>query len=344
VSNAGNPEISDLWPRLLVSPFLGPLLATLSGLVDTSRYSTAGLLAVYVYFSAVAFVIWTGNSWLYSRLPRREDWLQQPARRLTTLLASIALFTIPVALFLIWVARRVTGDPGTNAFAVPIALLAIVTVVVIITHVYETVFLLRDWESDRLRSAREEQARLEAELEALGRDVDPHFLFNNLNALSHLIDERKPGASAFINALGATYRYVLDSRGRRLVPLASELDSLRRHEMLATIRFGPVISVQVNVDERAAAQGRLPPVTLAELFQNAIKHNAIGPDLPLTIRLCMEENMLVFRSTLRDCRRDEASTGIGLRNLSERFMLATGREVTWGRDGDWFVVRLPLLQ
>jgi hypothetical protein len=62
VSNAGNPEISDLWPRLLVSPFLGPLLATLSGLVDTSRYSTAGLLAVYVYFSAVAFVIWTGTA------------------------------------------------------------------------------------------------------------------------------------------------------------------------------------------------------------------------------------------------------------------------------------------
>jgi len=337
-------EVSDLWPRVLLSPPLGALVATLSGLIDTSRHSVPGLLASYAYFSLVAFLIWTGNSCLYVRLPRRDDWLHRPSSRLTVLLTSIVAFSIPVSLILILIWRRVTGDPGTNAHALPIAILAIVTVVVIITHVYETVLLLRDWESDRLRTARVEQARLEAELEALGREVDPHFLFNNLNALAHLIDERKPGASAFITALGDTYRYVLDSRGRRLVPLSRELDSLRRHLTLATIRFGAAIDVRVDISDADAQRAQLPPVTLGELFQNAIKHNAIDSTLPLTIVVSIEEGTLVFRNNVRARSADGGSLGIGLHNLSQRFRLATGRDVMWGVEGERFVVRLPLLQ
>jgi hypothetical protein len=348
--SAAKLEVSDLWPRVLLSPPLGVLVATGSGLIDPSRHSVPGLIAAYAYFSLVAFLIWTGNSCLYVRLPRRDDWLHRPSSRLMVLLTSIVAFSIPVAWILISIYRRISGDPGANAYAVPIAILAIVTVVVIITHVYETVLLLRDWESDRMRTARVEQARLEAELEALGREVDPHFLFNNLNALAHLIDERKPSASAFISALSDTYRYVLDSRGRRLVPLARELDSLRRHETLATIRFGAAIVMRIDVGEEESQRAQLPPVALAELFQNAIKHNAIGPELPLTIVVSIAEGMLVFRNTVRARSTDRGSLGIGLRNLAQRFRLATGREVTWGLEkpetdeGEWFVVRLPLLQ
>src|SRR5262245_8278383 len=210
-------------------------------------------------------------------MQRREDWLKRPLRRLAALLAAILLYSIPVVAVLIEIWRTVTGDPGTNAYALPMTLLATVTIVVVITHVYETVFLLRDWESVRLRNARAEQARLEAELEALGREVDPHFLFNNLNALAHLIDERRPGASAFINALGTSYRYVLDSRGRRLVSLSEELDALRRHETLAAIRFASAFTLTIDVDRTRSGTLLIPPVTLGELFQNALKHNASGP-------------------------------------------------------------------
>jgi Histidine kinase len=343
VSNGSRLEVSDIWPRLLVSPVLGPLLATLSGLIDRSRHSPGSLAAAYAYFAVVAFLIWTGNRTLYVRLPRREDWLRRPYRRLTALLAAIALFTIPAAAALIWIWQRVSGDPGTNAYAFPIALLGIVTVAVIITHVYETVFLLHDWESDRLRSAHMEKARLQAELEALGREADPHFLFNNLNALVQLVEARDPAASPFISALGASYRYVLDARGKALVPLSEELDSLRRHETLARIRFGSMISVDVDIDAATAARLLLPPVTLAELFQNAIKHNAIGNDGPLVIRVHVEGTWLVFANDLRERRQKAPSTGIGLRNLAQRFALATGRHVTWGEVDGRFVVRLPVV-
>jgi hypothetical protein len=344
VALTGPPEVSDLWPRLLISPVLGVTIAHLTGLVDSGQHSTAGLIASDAYFSFVSFAIWSCNRWLYFRLSRREDWLQRPSRRLRVLLATIVLVSIPLAAALIWAWRLATGDRGTHPYALPVALLSIVTVVVFITHVYETALLLRDWESDRLRSARMEKARLEAELEALGREVDPHFLFNNLNALAHLIDERRPGASAFVNALSSTYRYVLAARGRRLVPLSEELDALRRHETLAAIRFGPAIVLDVAVDVAECGRLRLPPVSLSELFQNAIKHNAVDAAQPLTIRVRVEDESLVFENDLRGGSRPMTPTRIGLTNLSQRVRLATGREVTWGIHEGRFVVRLPLVR
>ena len=224
------------------------------------------------------------------------------------------------------------------------AIFAVVAFVVAITHVYETVFLLRDWESDRMRSARLEQARLATELESLGREVDPHFLFNNLNALAHLVDQRSDAASPFIRTLSATYRYVLECRGQALVPLADELAALERHRALADIRYGGGVRLAVDVGAADARHLFLPPVSLAELFQNALKHNTVGPDLHLNIRVRVDDTTLVFENELRPGPRPARSTGIGLANLRERFRIATGRPAEWIAEEDRFVVRLPLVR
>lgn len=338
------PEIHDFWPRVLASPMLGALVANLSGLIDHARHSTAGLVASYGWFAVVAFVVWEGNRRLYFRLPRREDWLLRPWKRLGLLLAVICLYTIPIAAALLWAWREATGDSGTRQHALAAALIAVVALVVAITHVYETVFLLRDWESDRLRSARMEQARLETELESLGREVDPHFLFNSLNALVHLIDQRSDAAPSFIRTLSASYRYVLECRGRALVPLADELEALERHRVLADIRYAGSVCLDVEVRPADAHRLQLPPVSLGELFQNALKHNIVKPDRPLHIRLRVEGTTLIFENDLQSGTKTARSTGIGLANLKERFRIATGRTALWDARDDRFVVRLPLVE
>jgi hypothetical protein len=337
-------DVGDFWPRVLMSPILGVLIVNLSGLIDHPRHSIATLIASYAWFSLVAFLVWEGNRRLYFRLQRREDWLLRPWRRLGLLLAVICLYTIPVAATLLVTWRAVTGDYGARQYALSTALFAIVAVVVAITHVYETVFLLRDWESDRLRSARLEQSRLQTELESLGREVDPHFLFNNLNTLAHLVDVRSDAAAGFTRILSATYRYVLESRGRTLVPLADELDALERHRALADIRYERSVQVDVDVDAADARAWFLPPVSLAELFQNALKHNTIGPDVPLHIRIRVDAATLIFENDLRLGPNPRRSTGVGLANLRERFRLATGRAAEWATEGRVFVVRLPLVR
>lgn len=337
-------DVRDFWPRVLVSPILGALIVNLSGLIDHARHSAGGLAASYTWFAFVALTIWEGNRRLYFRLPRREDWLLQPWRRLGALLAVIGLYTIPVAAALLELWRRVTGDTGTRPYALATALFAIVSVVIAITHVYETVFLLRDWESDRLQSARLEQARLETELESLGREVDPHFLFNNLNALAHLVDQRHEAAGWFVRTLSATYRYVLECRGKVLVPLADELAALERHRTLADVRYGGSVRLDVQVPETGADRFFLPPVSLPELFQNALKHNVATREQPLCVRVRLDAATLVFENDRRPGPSPVRSTGIGLSNLRERFRLASEQTVEWSADDGRFVVRLPLVE
>jgi len=336
-------DVHDLWPRLLVSPVLGALVVNLSGLIDHTRHSAPGLTASYGWFAAVAFLIWHGNRELYFRLPHREDWLLRPWRRLAVIVTIICVFTVPFAAATLGGWRIVTGDPGTRPHALAAALFAIVAFVIAITHVYETVFLLRDWESARLRSARLEQARLQMELECLGREVDPHFLFNNLNALAHLVDQRSDAAPGFIRTLSATYRYVLDCRGRTLVPLAEELLALERHRALAEIRYGTAFSLDANVPAEAAHRFLLPPVSLPEVFQNALKHNTVASDRPLRIVVRLEGETLVVENNLRPGPAPSRRAGIGLTNMRDRFRIATGRAIVWTVDRDRFVVRLPLV-
>ena len=104
-------------------------------------------------------------------------------------------------------------------------LAATFTVVILITHVYETVFLLAEWDSARLRAALLEQARLRAELTALSREVDPHFLFNSLHALAHLVEHGSSDSLPFIEALGDSYRYLLAAPARPRVPHQQERGS-----------------------------------------------------------------------------------------------------------------------
>ena len=205
-------------------------------------------------------------------------------------------------------------------------------------------FLLHDWESDRLRSAHMEQARLQLELECLGREVDPHFLFNSLNALAHLVDERSDAAAPFIRTLGATYRYVLECRGRTLVPLGAELEALERHRAMADVRYAGGVRLEVDAAAGRSGEFLIPPVSLPELFQNALKHNTVAPDDPLHIRVRIEGNTLLFENDLKPRQQKSGSTGIGLTNLRERFRIATGCPVDWAVEGGRFVVRLPLVR
>jgi two-component system, LytTR family, sensor kinase len=354
VSAPAPAPIRDLGIRLWLSPVFGASIPTFSGLVDPARHRLPGLLLTYVYFSLCAFTIWTTNRWLYLRLPRREDWLEKPMRRMSVLLGSIFLLTIPVSWILLSVWVRATGDPGVRPYALPTSILAIVTVVVIITHVYETVFLLADWDSARLRAALLEQERLRAELTALSREVDPHFLFNSLHSLAHLVEHGSSDAVPFIEALGDSYRYVLAARERPLVSLSEEIAALRRQHLLTRIRFGGAVQIELrDLPAEVTERLRIPPVTLSELLTNALKHNTVTSDDPLTLVLRLEDHTLVVENAVRPKPSSPSfvprpsslvPVHVGLSNLAHRHRLATGHRVTWEEKDGRFAVRIPLVE
>jgi LytS/YehU family sensor histidine kinase len=144
--------------------------------------------------------------------------------------------------------------------------------------------------------------------------------------------------------LSATYQYVLDCRGRTLVRLAEELEALERHRTLAEVRYGGDVRLDVRVPRADADRLLLPPVSLAELFQNALKHNTVAGDRPLHIEVRVDDETLVVENTLRPGPAGTRSSRLGLTNMRERFRMATNGVMVWGIERDRFIVRLPLVR
>ncbi len=125
---------------------------------------------------------------------------------------------------------------------------------------------------ERERRALLAEARLaEARLLALQAQLQPHFLFNALNAVSGLIHDQPRQADAMVCALSDLLRAVLSASGRREVPLSWELDFVDRYLAVQRIRFSDRLSVSNHTDPAALAAA-VPPLLLQPLVENAIVH------------------------------------------------------------------------
>ena len=341
--SSSRPGVDDTAARLIITPLVGIALPNIAGMVNHGAHSVAGLVATYAWFIGVAFVTWEANLRLYLLFQDRTAWLTRPWHRVRLLVGLICLFTIPFTSSALWLWAELFQDPNANWRSIAMAVITIVAAVTFITHVYETLFLVKEWQSDRARGEHLQRLNLEAELLALKSEVNPHTLFNNLNALSHLVEQGHPRASAFVGALAESYRYLLKTGAMRLVPLADELALLDQFLSLVTIRYADGLKVQVHVDAHTAARWQIPPVVLPELLENAVKHNDFTADNPLQIEIRLDGDRLTIAHERRPRKATVASTGVGLENLAQRFRLTTGIAARWVESGGRFVVTLPLV-
>ena len=341
--SGSSPGVDDTAARLLVTPLVGVAVPNLAGMINHAAHSPAGLAATYVWFIGISFITWEANLRLYLLFQDRTAWLTRPWHRVRLLVGLICLFTIPFTGSALWLWAVLFEDPNATWRSIAMAVITIVAAVTFITHIYETLFLVKEWQSDRTRSERLQRLNVEAELLALRSEVNPHTLFNNLNALSHLVEQRHPRASAFVGALAGSYRYLLRTGSKRLVPLADELALLDQFLSLVTIRYADGLTVAVDVDAAAAERWQIPPVVLPELLENAVKHNEFATDNPLQIEIRLDGDRLTVSHEKRPRRSIVTSTGVGLENLAQRFRLTTGVAARWGETGGRFVVMLPLV-
>jgi sensor histidine kinase YesM len=342
MASSSGPGVDDTAARLIVTPLVGMAVPNLAGMLNHSAHSAAGLIATYAWFIGIAFVTWEANLRLYLLFQDRTAWLTRPWHRVRLLIGLICLFTIPFNLSALWLWAELFQDPNATWRSIAMAVITIVAGVTFITHIYETLFLVKEWENEFQRGQHLQRLNVEAELLALKSEVSPHTLFNNLNALSHLVDQGHPRAGAFVGALAESYRYLLKTGAMRLVPLSDELALLDQFLSLATIRFAEGLKVDVHVAAHAAARWQIPPVVLPELLENAVKHNEFTTDTPLEIEIRLEGDRLTIAHAIRP-RAKVSSTGVGLENLAQRFRLTTGVAARWAETGGRFVVTLPLM-
>jgi hypothetical protein len=289
----------------------------------------------------LAASLWLGNRWLLFKQREHFDWFANPWRKLAMLVTANVLYTAPLTAAWLWTWFHIAPLPMDTTKILVVTLTNVICVV-FVTHAYETVFLIRERESDLVRVEKLERSRAEAELAALKAQVDPHFLFNSLNTLGHLITRDPQRGRAFCDTLAEVYRYVLASRDRDVVPLGDELDFVRRYHRLLELRFGEAIAVEIDA-ALPPARFAIAPLALQTLVENAVKHNQLGDDAPLSVALTLEGDTVCVANRMLPRSSARPSSGLGLSNLDERCRLLTGRSLAVRSDGQRFEVRVPLV-
>jgi signal transduction histidine kinase len=129
--------------------------------------------------------------------------------------------------------------------------------------------------SSQVELARVEKRLVESHLNALRLQLEPHFLFNTLNAISSELAANPELAREMIEDLGVLLRQSLDCQGSKEITLAQELALLDRYLAIQKLRFGDRIAVQIEV-EPATLSAMVPSMFLQPLVENAIRHGLEG--------------------------------------------------------------------
>ncbi len=313
-------------------------------MVDHSSFPLWKIKLSYGYTIGIAFIVWEGNRYLLFTLRAYFNWFNKPIKKILALLFAITFYTIPVSALLLVGWFHLFQKGSVNWSVVTTATLIIMICVVFITHVYETVFLVKQAESDQLKKEQLERAKAEAELEALKNQVDPHFIFNSLNTLSHLIEERPEKAKLFNDNLAEIYRYILQNKARDLVFLKEEIEFVEHYFALLRIRFEDAVQLQLKVDDMESEQFLIPPISLQVLVENGIKHNEFSDLNPLKIDIQFGHESLVVKNEIRKKVLRKPASGIGLKNLDERYQLITAKRMVVDENEHEFIVTLPVLK
>ncbi|MEA2492032.1 MAG: two-component system, LytTR family, sensor kinase [Acidobacteriota bacterium] len=184
-----------------------------------------------------------------------------------------------------------------------------------------------------LRAAQLEASLADARLHALELQLQPHFLFNTMNAISALVrNRRNDEAVTMISGLSDLLRYTLDHAGDQQVPLEEEMAVLQRYLEIQHVRFPDrmTFSIDLAAEARRAA---VPVLLLQPLAENAVRHGIARSAAPgvIDIRAFRSEGQLrieVFNSGSMVAPSTDAG-GIGLRNTRARLQHLYGEAGTF---------------
>ena len=214
-----------------------------------------------------------------------------------------------------------------------------------------------------------EKEKKEAELKLLKQQIDPHFLFNNLNILGALIQQNKDVAAEYLNRFASLYRYIIKHKDEDIVLLEDEWIFAKDYIFLIQQRFGqaynfeafktqprPVSSQAANdkvcedknhgnsIDPALLTSRFVPPGAIQTLIENIIKHNQGDQANPLVIEVNFENDACSIKNEIRTKLTTVESTQTGLKNLEARYRLLSDKKMVIVKLSDSFEVKIPLLK
>ena len=294
----------------------------------------------------ITVIVWEGNLRIDRWLDARYPWITHPVKRILIHLVASVAYSGVIIFIASYYASSMTGTiPADSKDYLKITLIILASLVlmsiILLTLEISTQFF-RHWKNSLVEIEKYRTQSLQAQLQNLKSQVNPHFLFNNLSVLSSLVYQDQDKSVEFINQLARVYRYLLDTHTSELVTLETELNFIRSYIFLLQIRFSPNLTITTEVPE--ADFGRLiPPMALQVLIENAIKHNEVSSENPLLITITSDGEKMSVTNGLQPRAVHEPGTHTGLQNITDRYAFFTSVPVEVVRSAEKFTVKIPLL-
>lgn len=293
-----------------------------------------------------AFVLTAVNSAFFDILNARIDWRKNGKKRLiygavgSVLLTMIAL-TFCNYIHLVYIEQVATTANFFYKTRIDFYVIGLV-ITIAVSLFYHAFYFYKALQDKKVKEQKIIAGTASAKFDALKNQLDPHFLFNSLNVLTSLISEDPENAQKFTTSLSKVYRYVLEQKNKELVSVNEELQFARTYVNLLKMRFED--SIVFNLPESAThPEAKVVPLSLQLLLENAVKHNIITPGKPLEINIYEKDGNLVVANKLQPKQVVKKSSGVGLRNIYQRYHLLTDRQVLVEKTNSEFIVAIPIL-
>jgi two-component system, LytTR family, sensor kinase len=334
-------QLNDRKARLFGIPAVALAITVMKHFDDSILLNTEFFKYVVLSFTNT-LLIWEGNRQIFIYARSRFPQYHQTRQRVVIQSVMSLVYTFLISLVVdYWLCNRILhlGKPVELFIGFRIALFPLV----IVTLLYESVYFFESWRENVKQTEALARVNVQSQLEVLKNQLDPHFLFNSLNTLASLIDDKNTDAQKYLEQLSDVYRYVLVSREKNTVSLEEELTFLDAYIYLNKTRFRENLQVEKQISQSVFKQ-QIAPLSLQMLVENAIKHNVVSNERPLHIKISENENYLSVQNNVQEKKIFEKSTKVGLENIQNRYRLLTDRQVEIIKNTDFFLVKIPLLQ
>lgn len=335
----------ERWVIITGSVLMGIIFPNLTGLISNANYTVATLVMHYLFFIATAYTIWRGNIFILNFVRKKIQWRNNQYYNIILLHIFFNIIFSGASSFLLLVLWKYFSNETYKNFE-PVVYTSLIIIIfsIIITNLYEIIFLYGERESNTIKTEQLNVSKIKAELEALKNQIDPHFIFNALNTLSYLIVSNPYNAKLYTGTLANVYRYILSNKEKDFVLLKEEIEFLSNYFFLLKIRFSNSINLQVEINHLETQEFLIPPISLQILLENAIKHNDFSEQKPLTISVSVKANHVIVRNIMQPKSYPIRSTKTGLDNLNERYDHLMKKHITIYNNETHFIIKLPLLK
>lgn len=308
-----------------------------------------GIIKGIVHHSVLIFAIWTANMFLMVAADKYKGNMTIYFRYFISYLLCLT-FVIALRHILFMVSGRhdieftLKHNPAValNSGDIFIGIIMTFALNTIVLTMQDLIVLKDRKAKVELEDAALSLKNAEVVNQQLKQQIHPHFLFNSLNTLKILIGTQPDKAEEYLLLLADFLRHAIDTSMPNTVLLKEEIKLCGTYLEMQHMRFGSALIYDIAVPDSVQDAAYVPPFSLLPLLENAIKHNSLTAEAPLKITIEYRYDHVIVSNNLQPKPTGVVSSGVGLKNLAERYRILSGDDISVVNDGQVFSVSIKL--